>query len=124
MLANAGFPKVASMRGGIRAWNGLIAEGPPEAGMAISVAGWRQAWPGAAVLLAGLAEDGGLFLPETWPHFSPADWRALRGRPYPEIAARVMQPFVGGPFAREPKWWSFGWGRGDLLPRTDLESGD
>ena len=55
----------------------------------------------ASVLLAGLAEDGGLFVPETWPHFSAADFRALRGLPYAELAARVMQPFVGDciPFA-------------------------
>jgi len=50
----------------------------------------------AGVLLAGLAEDGGLFVPESWPHFSPADWRAMRGLTYPELAARVMSPFVGG----------------------------
>ena len=55
----------------------------------------------AGVLLAGLAEDGGLYVPESWPHFSPADWRALRGLPYAELAARVIQPFVGKtiPFA-------------------------
>src|SRR5580698_6110966 len=50
----------------------------------------------AGVLLAGLAEDGGLFMPETWPVFSPADWRAMRGLSYPELAARVMCPFVSG----------------------------
>jgi threonine synthase len=49
----------------------------------------------AGVLLAGLAEDGGLYVPETWPHFTAADWRALRGLPYSVLAARVMQPFVG-----------------------------
>ncbi|HET9148443.1 MAG TPA: threonine synthase [Acetobacteraceae bacterium] len=48
----------------------------------------------AGVLLAGLAEDGGLFVPEAWPRFSPAEWRALRGLPYAELAARVMEPFV------------------------------
>ncbi|MCW8086230.1 threonine synthase [Sabulicella glaciei] len=48
------------------------------------------------VLLAGLAEDGGLFLPESWPHFSPAEWRAMRGLPYAELAARVIHPFTGG----------------------------
>jgi len=55
----------------------------------------------AGALLAGLAEDGGLYVPETWPHFAPQDWRALRGLPYPALAARVMQPFVGDalPFA-------------------------
>lgn len=34
ILAGAGFGKVASMEGGIRAWDGLVAAGPPEAGMA------------------------------------------------------------------------------------------
>ncbi len=48
----------------------------------------------AGVLLAGLAEDGGLYVPEAWPHFSAADWRAMRALSYPEMAARVMQPFV------------------------------
>ncbi|WP_431282090.1 threonine synthase [Humitalea sp. 24SJ18S-53] len=47
------------------------------------------------VLLAGLAEDGGLFVPETWPTLSPAEWRALRGLPYAELAARILTPFVG-----------------------------
>lgn len=48
------------------------------------------------VLLAGLAEDGGLFMPEAWPVFSPAEWRALCGLPYAELAARVMAPFMTG----------------------------
>jgi threonine synthase len=48
------------------------------------------------VLLAGLAEDGGLFVPETWPELSAAEWRALRGLPYPALAARLIHPFVGG----------------------------
>jgi threonine synthase len=49
----------------------------------------------AGVLLAGLADDGGLYVPESWPQFSPADWRAMRGLPYHALAARVIQPFVG-----------------------------
>jgi threonine synthase len=49
----------------------------------------------AGVLLAGLAEDGGLYVPESWPHFAPADWRAMRGLSYPALAARVVQAFVG-----------------------------
>jgi threonine synthase len=55
----------------------------------------------AGVLLAGLAEDGGLYVPEAWPRFTQADWRAMRGLAYPALAARVMQPFVGDavPFA-------------------------
>jgi threonine synthase len=61
----------------------------------ISTRGQAPARDFADVLLAGLAEDGGLFIPETWPHFTPADFRAMRGLPYAELAARVMQPFTG-----------------------------
>ncbi|MCH2486459.1 MAG: threonine synthase [Erythrobacter sp.] len=49
----------------------------------------------AEVTLTGLASDGGLYLPESWPEFSAADIAAMRGLPYYELAARVMQPFVG-----------------------------
>ncbi len=48
------------------------------------------------VLLAGLARDGGLYLPETWPQISPEEIASFVGRPYAEVAFRVMQPFVGG----------------------------
>ncbi|WP_419728664.1 threonine synthase [Lichenicola sp.] len=50
----------------------------------------------SGVLLAGLAEDGGLYMPEQWPEFSASDWRAMRGLTYPELAARVMAPFTAG----------------------------
>ncbi len=55
----------------------------------------------SGVLLAGLAEDGGLYVPETWPALTHADWRALRGLPYAELAARLLALFVGDclPFA-------------------------
>ena len=48
------------------------------------------------VLLAGLAADGGLYVPETWPHFGADDLRALRGLSYAETAIRIMTPFLGG----------------------------
>jgi threonine synthase len=48
-----------------------------------------------AVLLAGLARDGGLYVPESWPNLDAAALRALRGRSYAEIAAAVMAPFLG-----------------------------
>lgn len=44
-------------------------------------------------LLAGLATDGGLYLPERWPQ---VDFAGLRGRPYAEVAVEVMWPFVVG----------------------------
>ena len=48
------------------------------------------------VLLAGLARDGGLYLPAHWPSFSPAEIRGLAGLPYSEVVLRVLTPFVGG----------------------------
>jgi threonine synthase len=50
------------------------------------------------VMLAGLARDGGLYLPAEWPHFSKAEIAALKGQPYGEVAYRVMRPFVGDAF--------------------------
>jgi threonine synthase len=49
----------------------------------------------AGILLAGLAEDGGLYVPETWPHFSASQLDALRGQPYAHIATEILKPFVG-----------------------------
>ncbi|BCH26138.1 threonine synthase [Mesorhizobium sp. L-8-3] len=47
-------------------------------------------------LLAGLARDGGLYVPREWPSFTAADIRAMRGLSYPDLAARLLTPFVGG----------------------------
>ena len=46
------------------------------------------------VLLAGLAEDGGLFMPESWPQLSADEWRALRGLPYAELSAKIIALFT------------------------------
>ena len=51
------------------------------------------------VTLAGLARDGGLYVPETWPAFSVQQVAALAGRPYAEVACEVARPFVGGTIA-------------------------
>ncbi|MBI2236298.1 MAG: threonine synthase [Magnetospirillum sp.] len=48
------------------------------------------------VLLAGLARDGGLYVPQSWPSFSEPEIRTLRGLSYPDLAVRVMRPFVEG----------------------------
>jgi threonine synthase len=50
-------------------------------------------------MLAGLALDGGLYVPETWPQFSHDEIAALAGLSYEETAYRVMAPFVGDAFA-------------------------
>jgi threonine synthase len=47
------------------------------------------------MLLAGLAEDGGLFVPADWPRLGAEQIRALAGRSYGEIAVAVISPFIG-----------------------------
>jgi threonine synthase len=49
----------------------------------------------AGVLLAGLAEDGGLYVPETFPTLTHQKLRALGGKPYAELAADIIAPFTG-----------------------------
>ncbi|RGP40113.1 Threonine synthase [Altererythrobacter insulae] len=51
--------------------------------------------------LAGLASDGGLYLPTEWPRFSEAEISAMAGLPYAELATRVMQPFVAGSLSED-----------------------
>ncbi len=53
------------------------------------------------VLLAGLARDGGLYVPEHWPTFTVDEIRSLRGLSYAELAVRVMRPFVAGSLSDE-----------------------
>nr|WP_246157141.1 threonine synthase [Sneathiella litorea] len=47
------------------------------------------------VVLTGLARDGGLYLPESWPQFSKEDIQSLAGMSYAEAAAFLLQPFLG-----------------------------
>jgi len=47
------------------------------------------------VLLAGLARDGGLYVPVEWPQLTERKIRAFAGLPYQEVAHRVMRPFIG-----------------------------
>ncbi|CAI3935078.1 Threonine synthase (ThrC) (PDB:1VB3) [Commensalibacter communis] len=46
-------------------------------------------------LLAGLAQDGGLYIPETWPQISADELRKMRGLSYPELAAKIVHLFTG-----------------------------
>jgi rubrerythrin len=55
ILSGAGFKEVHSMQGGIRAWQGLVAEGIPETGMAYFSPATR---PEEMIALAWLLEDG------------------------------------------------------------------
>ena len=48
------------------------------------------------VLLAGLARDGGLYMPDRWPSLSREAWAALAGQDYPALARAVTAPYLGG----------------------------
>src|SRR6185295_11582073 len=47
------------------------------------------------VMLAGLARDGGLYVPERWPVLDRASIESFAGKPYAEVAVEVIRPFVG-----------------------------
>ena len=49
-------------------------------------------------LLAGLARDGGLYVPEVFPALAPQAMSALAGHSYAEVAGRVIAPFVDSAF--------------------------
>ncbi|MBT0669948.1 threonine synthase [Novosphingobium profundi] len=61
----------------------------------ISTRGSAPALDFEGATLAGLASDGGLYVPREWPRFSKDEIAAMAGLPYAELAARVMAPFVG-----------------------------
>ena len=46
------------------------------------------------VLLAGLARDGGLFMPEKWPSFSHVDLKNMKELSYSKLASKILKPFI------------------------------
>ena len=66
-----------------------------------STRGQAPAMDFEGVLLAGLARDGGLYLPEALPQFSRTELQAMRGMSYTELATTVIAPFVEGSIDRE-----------------------
>jgi len=59
----------------------------------------RGAWserplPFSDILLEGLAPDGGLAVPQSYPRFAPDEFAALRGMPYRDVAFAVLRRFI------------------------------
>lgn len=52
------------------------------------------------VLLAALARDGGLYVPQTWPTFDKTTIADMAGKPYAEVAKTVLWPFVKDDIAK------------------------
>ncbi len=67
----------------------------------ISTRGQAPALSFENAMLSGLATDGGLYVPETWPHMTEAEIAALAGLSYEETAFRVIKPFVADTFSDE-----------------------
>jgi len=81
-----------------------------------------------AALLAGLAPDGGLYVPQVWPELTTEDLAGLRGEPYTQVVARTMAPFTTGFLTgddlselAEDAYGTFG--HPDVAPITDLGGG-
>ena len=49
-------------------------------------------------MLTGLARDGGLYVPETFPTLTTEQIASFAGKPYEDVAFEVMKPFVGDTF--------------------------
>ncbi|MCB1855466.1 MAG: threonine synthase [Halieaceae bacterium] len=70
----------------------------------VSTRGQAPALNFEQVLLTGLAADGGLYVPETLPTFTREEIAAMAELDYPQLAYRVIAPFVG-----------------DCIPAADLQ---
>lgn len=71
--------------------------------MSMQYVSTRGASPAAdfeGALLAGLAPDGGLYMPESWPRFTAEEARAIGSLPYAQAAAEILSRFAGDSFSK------------------------
>jgi len=61
----------------------------------ISTRGQAPALNFEQVLLTGMASDGGLYVPEELPSFSAQELEAMAAMDYPQLAEKIIAPFVG-----------------------------
>jgi len=100
ILADAGLEKVYNMQGGIAAWEGLVASGPPESGMAHF---GEAARPQELAMLAWMLEDGSrLFYVRMDEHLRDEDAKKLfQSLAHAEVShektvAELYRGFTGG----------------------------
>ncbi|MGE5169497.1 MAG: threonine synthase [Rudaea sp.] len=91
---------------------------------------WRDApQPFRAILLEGLAPDGGLAVPSAYPRLAHDDIRQLRGRSYVDVAYAILTRFVGdipGPDLRAilaRTYTAEAFGSDEITPLLTLEPG-
>ncbi|MGH9220325.1 MAG: threonine synthase, partial [Vicinamibacterales bacterium] len=51
-------------------------------------------------IVAGLAPDGGLYVPQTLPRLSDAWWQRQRGRVFQDVAVAIAEETTGDEFDR------------------------
>lgn len=61
----------------------------------VSTRGQTPALGFSDAVLAGLAADGGLYVPAAWPQMSEKEIAAFAGRPYADVAYDIIGRFVG-----------------------------
>ena len=94
----------------------------------------RGAWAGnaqpfLAILLEGLAPDGGLAVPQKYPRFTPGELDALRSRSYRDLAFAVLSRFIADIPAADLKslidrtYSKATFGTEEITPLTTLEPG-
>ncbi len=76
-------------------------------------------------LLAGLASDGGLYVPKAWPRLSDAMLKSFVDAPFQQVAVEVLHPFMGDDVSRERlsemvEEAYAGFDAADVAPLTDL----
>jgi threonine synthase len=94
----------------------------------------RGAWaeapqPFSTILLEGLAPDGGLAVPESYPQLGPSALAAMRTLPYPDLARAVLSHFITDIPAADLKalidrtYTKAVFGHDEIAPVTSLEPG-
>lgn len=61
----------------------------------VSTRGRAPALSFSDAVLAGLASDGGLYVPASWPRISPEEIAGYANRPYAEVAFDIIRRFAG-----------------------------
>src|SRR5690606_24590480 len=61
----------------------------------VSTRGQAPALGFSDAVLAGLASDGGLYVPASWPQFTSDEIAAFAGKPYADVAYDIISRFTG-----------------------------
>ena len=94
----------------------------------ISTRGRARALSFEPTLLAGLAGDGGLYVPDHWPKLSQQTLEGFRGAGFQHVAKTVLMPFLGSDvrperFAEIVDEAYGGFSHADIAPLVALDDG-